>query len=196
MFGAPMLGQWKRGQAFLLGFPLLQLRASLGLAEVLDLGLGFDSFYGTMNEPLLTVKVGGLRAGGWSFAASLEAGWAFFTTRASREVRGARWITGQRNGNLSPGVLVSYQGTHPRAARLFIELRYTLAFDLEPYSTSPLSGVPPPFILGHDLGARVGAELPLSARTSFVFSLGLMVHTRAEDSPVMPSAAVGVVTGL
>lgn len=196
MLGAPMLGQWKRGQVFLLGFPLLQLRASIGLAEVLDVGLGFDSFYGTMNEPLLAVKVGGLRAGGWTFAASLEAGWAFFTTRASREVRGPRWITGQRNGNLSPAVLISFQGEHPRATRLFIELRYTLTFDTEPFSSTPLSGVPPPFLLGHNAGLRVGAELPLSARTSFVFLLGLMVHTRPDDSPVMPSAAVGVVTGL
>ena len=196
MFGAPMLGQWKRGQAFLLGFPLLQLRASIGLAEVLDLGLGFDSFYGTMNEPLLTVKVGGLRAGGWTFAASLEAGWAFFITRASREVRGPRWISGQRNGNLSPGVLISFQGEHPRATRLVIDLRYTLAFDTEPFSSSPLSGVPPPFILGHNVSAKVGAELPLSARTSFVFLLGLMIHTRPDDSPVMPTAAVGIVTGL
>ncbi len=196
MFGAPTLGQWKRGQSFVLGFPLLQLRLALGLADWFDLALGFDSFYGTMNEPRLALKLGGLKGGGWTFSGALEGGWAFFTTRASREVRGARWITGRRNGNASAAVLLSWQGTHARAARLFVEGRYSLAFDTEPFATDPLSGVPPAVILGHNGTARVGAELPLSKTTSFVFLLGLDFHGRDVDASVMPACSVGLVTGL
>jgi hypothetical protein len=195
VFGAAMLQRWNRGEAFLLGFPLLQLRALIGVAPSVDVGLGFDSFYLSMNEPRLALRFGGLTAGSWSFAASLEGGWAFFTTRASREVRGARWITGHRNVNIAPAAVFSYQGDHARAARMFISLRYSLALDTEPFVSTPLGGVPPAVVLGHNVEAQVGAELPLSPKTSFVFLLGLTVHSRPDDAPVMPACAVGIVTG-
>lgn len=196
MVGAPSLGQWKRGQLFLLGFPLLSIRASFGLADSFDLGLGFDSFYGVMNEPRLVARYAFFKGETWSFAATFEGGYAFFTQRAARETRGARWITGRRNVNLSPGLVVSYQGAHPRAARLFFEGRYLMALDTEPFSTNPLSGVPPAVIVGHNAVLRAGAELPLSAKTSFVFTLGLDFHGRIEDSVAMPSVSVGLVTSI
>lgn len=196
MVGAPSLGQWKRGQLFLLGFPLLQIRAAFGLADSFDLGVGFDSFYGVMNEPRLVARYCLFKGEAWSLAATFEGGYAFFTQRASRETRGARWITGRRNVNLTPGLVVSYQGAHPRAARLFFEGRYLLALDTEPFSTNPLSGVPPTLIAGHNGVFRAGAELPLSAKTSFVFTLGLDFHGRIEDAVAMPSVAVGLVTAI
>jgi hypothetical protein len=105
-------------------------------------------------------------------------------------------LTGRRNVNVSPALVVSYQGAHPRSARLFLEGRYLLAIDTEPFLTDPLSGVPPGLVIGHNGGVRAGAELPLSATTSFLFMLGVEVHGRVQDSALMPQVAVGVVTSL
>ncbi len=196
LFGGPTLGPWKRGASFLLGFPLLSMRAAIGLSERLDLGVGFDTMYLLMNEPRLTARYGGWTTGEWTLSGAFEVGWAFFQMKAAHETNGPRWMTGRRNLNLSPMAQVSYQGAHPRAARFVMDLGYTLAFDFEPYSKDPLGGVPPSLVLGHNVMFRFGAELPLSAKTSFVFLLGLDVHTRDVDSPVMPSASVGVVTNL
>lgn len=195
MFGAPALGQWKRGQAFVLGFPFFQIRASIGLLDNLDVGVGYDSFYLLMNEVRLLVKYGFGKGNGVTFALSFEGGGAFFNQRASKETRSTRWISGRRNFNFAPGAILSYQAASLRAARLFVDLRYMLTVDTEPFATTPLQGVPASFIIGHNVLTKVGAELPLSDRTSFLFSLGLDVHLRPDDSPVMPSVSVGLVTG-
>lgn len=195
MFGAPALGQWKRGQAFVLGFPFFQIRASIGLLDNLDVGVGYDSFYLLMNEVRLLVKYGFGKGNGVTFALAFEGGGAFFNQRASKETRSTRWISGRRNFNFVPGAILSYQAASLRAARLFVDVRYMLTVDTEPFATTPLQGVPASFIIGHNVLTKVGAELPLSERTSFLFSLGLDVHLRPDDSPVMPSVSVGLVTG-
>jgi hypothetical protein len=196
VLGAPTLGQWNRGESATLGFPLISLRFLIGLADRFDLGVGFDSFYTVMNEPLLVARVGLVKGGGWALSATVDGGYAWFTVSAAHETRGPRWLTGRRNVNVSPALVASYQGTHPRAARIFLEARYLLALDTEPYSVVPLGGVPPPFVPGHNGELRGGAELPLSAKTSFVFLLGLEVHGRAVDATLMPQVAVGVVTSI
>jgi len=197
MFGARSLGFLNRGEMFYLGFPLIGVRFSIGLAERFDFGIGFDSFYGMMNEPLVGMRVNFFRGTNWNMAATLEAGWAWFQSRASIDLRGPRWLTGRRNGNIMPGVVFSYQGDHPRAARLFLALQYLLTFDTEPYQKDPLGGVPASVQLGHNGQLRAGAEMPLSAKTSFVFLLGLDVHGRQpDDSIVMPVCSVGLVTSI
>lgn len=196
MFGARSLGFLNRGEMFYLGFPLLGIRLAMGLADRFDFGIGFDSFYGMMNEPIVMMRLNFFRGTNWSIGASLEGGWAFFTQRASVDLRGPRWLTGRRNGNLTPGVVFSYQGDHPRAARLFLSLQYLLTFDTEPYQKDPLGGVPASVQLGHNGLIRAGAEMPLSAKTSFVFLLGLDIHGRPEDSVVMPVCSVGLVTSI
>jgi hypothetical protein len=196
MLAGPTLGTGKRGQMVLLGFPLLGLRALFGVAEIFDIGLGFDSYYFLMNEPRVTMRLGLAKNENWSLVANLEGGYAFFTQRASRESRGSRWLTGHRNINISPALVGSYQGSAARAARVFFELRYTLALDTEPYATDPLVGVPPSIVPGHNVSLKGGAELPLSSRTSFVFSFGFDIHGRAEDAVVMPGASLGLVTSL
>lgn len=196
MYGGPTLGQFKRGQAIFLGFPLIGLKLGIGLLDRLDLSIGFQSFYGVMNEFHAGFKGQLLRGTNWSLSAALEGSLALFGQRASKEVRGARWLTGHRNYGISPGVVVSYQGDKPRAARLFADARYLLAFDTEPFAQNPLSGVPPGLILGHNVLLHFGAEMPLSARTSFIFKLGLDIHGRSDDSIMMPVAALGLVTGL
>jgi hypothetical protein len=194
--GAPSLGAGRRGQSISLGFPMLSLRALFGVTDWLDLGVGYDSYYFLMNEPRAVFRFGLVRGESWSFAASLEGGYAFFAQRASRESRGSRWLTGRRNINVSPALHVAYQGSQPRAARVFFELRYLMAFDLEPYATDPLVGVPPDVVVGHNVGLKGGAELPLSSKTAFVFAFGFDIHGRIEDSVVMPTAMVGLVTSL
>ena len=196
MFGGPTLGQWKRGQAIFLGFPLLGLKLAIGLLDRLDFSLGFESFYGVMNEFHTGFKVGIVRGANWSVAASIEGMLALFGQRASKEVRGPRWITGHRNYGISPGVIISYQGDSPRAARLFVDARYLMSFDTEPFAKDPLNGVPAALLLGHNVLLHFGAEMPLSARTSFVFLLGLDVHGRADDAVIMPVASLGLVTGI
>lgn len=196
MLGGPSLGAGKRGQMVLLGFPLLGLRALFGVSERFDLGVGFDTYYFLMNEPRVVVRVGLAKSENWSFTAILEGGYAFFSQRASRESRSSRWLTGRRNINVSPALVVAYQGSKPRDARVFFEGRYTLALDTEPYATDPLVGVPPAIVAGHNVSLKGGAELPLSSKTSFVFSFGFDIHGRAEDSVVMPGASLGLVTSL
>jgi len=181
---------------FYLGFPLLGIRLMMGLTERFDFGIGFDSFYIMMNEPTVAARVNFFRGANWSAAAILEGGWAFFTQKASADLRGPRWLTGRRNGNIAAGAIVSYQGDHPRAARLFLSLEYMLTFDTEPYQKDPLGGVPAAVQLGHNGLLRAGAEMPLSAKTSFVFLLGLDVHGRSEDATVMPVCSVGLVTSI
>ncbi len=196
VLGASTLGQWKRAQLVQLGFPLISLRFLLGVSDRVDLGVAFDSYYFLMNEPRLVARVGLVQGDTVALAASLEAGYAFFAQRASREVRGPRWLTGRRNVNVSPALTLSFQGASARSARAFFEARYTLALDTEPFATDPLVGVPAAVIPGHNVGLRGGAELPLSAKTSFCFTLGLEVNGRELDARVMPSLSVGLVTSL
>lgn len=196
MMGANSLGWGNRAQMVSLGFPLLSIRALFGLGEAFDLGVGFDSYYFLMNEPLAVARLQIVKGGGWAFGATLEAGYAFFSQRASREVRSSRWLTGRRNINVIPSLVVSYQGDKPRAARLFFDLRYLLALDTEPYATDPLTGVPPAVLPGHNVILRGGVELPLSAKTSAMLGFGFDVHGRADDSVVMPHFSVGLITGL
>ncbi len=195
MAGAPTLGAGKRGQMVLLGFPILTVRALFGLTDAFDLGVAFDTYYFLMNEPRVVARLALVKGENWSLSGSLEGGYAFFAQRASRESRSARWLTGRRNINVSPAMLLSYQGSKPRDARVFFELRYLMALDTEPYATDPLVGVPPAVVAVHNVMIKGGAEIPLSAKTSFVFSFGLDIHGREGDS-VMPGGSLGLVTSL
>ncbi len=196
MFAGPTLGQWKRGQAIYVGFPTLGLRLAIGLLDRLDFAVGFESFYGVMNEFHVGLKVGLIRGAHWNLSAAADGMLALFGQRASKEERGPRWITGHRNFGANPGLVLSYQGESPRAARLFVDLRYLIAFDTDTFAKDPLNGVPPDLIVGHNATLHFGAEMPLSARTSFMFMLGLDFHGRSDDAIIMPVAMLGLVTGL
>jgi hypothetical protein len=196
MLGAHPLGKWVRGQSLVLGFPLAQIRVNLGLHRLLDVGIGFDTLYGTLNEPRVSARWTPLLGEHWALALQLEAGATFYSVRAQGEGYGPRWITGRRNFNIQPGLLISYQGSHPRAARLFLQLFYLLALDTEPFQRQPLDPVPRGVAVGHNAGLKFGAELPLTSYTSLVFSLGADFHFRTGDSIVMPSAALGLVTSI
>lgn len=106
--GAPTLGQWKRGQSLTLGFPLITLKAAIGLFDRLDFGLGFETYYFLTFEFLAFIKVGLVRGTSWSFSLAVEGEGSFFTTPAAAETRGARWLTGHRNYSVSPQAILTY----------------------------------------------------------------------------------------
>lgn len=196
VFGAPALGSWKRAVGGYLGFPLLGVRLGAGVTERLDLQVAFDSFYGVANALGPQLKWQFLGGEGWAIAAVAKADRTWFTQRSCAEGKGPRWLTGDRNWNAQGGMVVSYRGDTPRSARLFFDGRYHVGFDTEPCQRTPLGGVPADLQIGHNLKVRMGAEMPFSPRTSFLFILGFDVHGRADDSPFMPVCAVGLVTAL
>jgi hypothetical protein len=198
MYGANTLGRWKRSESISLGFPLIAVRFSLGLADRVDVGAAFETVYTLLNEIRGTVRVrltDGTR-GNWMVAFAFEGGGALYRTRASREVRGSRWITGRRNFNFVPGLVVSREASSLRSTRFFCSLRYMLALDTEPFVRDPLEGVPPPFRIGHNGMFTVGAEAPIDEATSFLLSAGLEFHGDPRDAPVMPTISLGMVFGL
>ncbi len=179
-----------------LGFPLMGIRAGFGAAPALDLGLGLDSFYGAMNDFRAFAKwqlYGGRR---WAWALAFEGGRAFFTESSATEGKGARWLTGRRDWNLAPGLIASFRGEAAQSARLFVDVRYQIAFDTEPYQRDPLGGTPPAVQVAGNVLLRGGAEMPISAKTSFLFVMGFDLHGRVEDSTVMPTFSLGVVTAI
>ncbi|MGV3620060.1 MAG: hypothetical protein ACO1OB_04545 [Archangium sp.] len=196
VWGATPLGHGNRGQSVMMGFPLLDVRALFGLGDRVDLGLGFDSYFFMMNQPKGIVRVNLVRTETLALSAQLEGGYAFFVQRATLESRGARWLTGRRNVNINPSLVLSLQGPAPRAPRIYFAAHYLMTLDFEGYASSPLGGIPPAIIVGHNGGIRGGAELPLSSRTSFLFMFGLDIHGRDVDSVVMPTGGLGVVTSL
>ncbi len=196
LYGAPALGRFERAFGVYVGFPLLGVRVAMGLTDRLDVGVGFDSFYTAMNEVRLLGRYQFWGTEHWAASLVFEAGKAYFNAKPVVEGTGARWLTGRRNYNFVPGAVLSYRGGSPHSARLFFDLRYHGAVDSEPYQKDPLGGVPASLQLGHNLPIRLGAEMPLSARTSFVFVLGFDLHGRAEDSAFMPFVSVGLVSGI
>ena len=198
IYGGETLGQGNRGLGLYLGFPLVGLKAGIGVLDRLDVGLGFDSFYGVMNEPRAFVKFLAAKDSNWALSLQVEGGMAFFLQKPELDAsgHGARWLTGRRNYNLEPGLIVSYRGDSPQAARLFMDLRYQMSFDTEPFTKDPLGGVPGPVLLGSNFPVRLGAEMPFSPSTAFLFQFGFDIHTRKEDAAFMPVVSVGLVTGI
>jgi hypothetical protein len=196
LHGGQSLGTLQPAAGAYLGFPLLGIRAGMGLADRVDAGVGFDSFYGVMNEFRGYLRVGLVQELHWAFAFQVEAGHAFFAQRPEVEQIGARWLTGRRNWNIEPGVQLSWRGNTVQSARLFVDLRYHAALDTQPYTEVPLGGVPPAVVWGHNVPFRAGAEMPFSPTTSFLFMFGFDIHGRGSDAPFMPTLAVGLVAGL
>jgi hypothetical protein len=162
-----------------------------------DVIASVDSLYGMMNELRLggrwRVLDGGPR---WSVGLAVEGGHAFFLRPASVELKGARYLSGRRNWNVLPGLVASFQRQGTRAARLFLDVRYHLSLDTEPIQRTPLGGLPPSVVTGSAFPIRLGAEMPLSEKTSYSVTVGGDVRTRSEDADFMPVFSVGIVTGL
>jgi hypothetical protein len=197
LLGARTVGAGGFAAGFSLGFPTLSARVALGVLPRVDALVGVDSLYGMMTE---------LRAGGrwmvldggprWSLGLAVEGGHAFFLRPASVEDKGARYLSGRRNWNVLPGLVGNLQLEGRRRARLFFDARYHLSFDTEPIQRTPLGGLPPSVVSGSAFPLRLGAEVPLSEKTSYSVTVGGDLRTRPEDADFMPVLSVGIVTGL
>jgi len=196
VYGAPALGQWKRGLGIYMGFPLLGAKFALGLTDHIDAGVMFDSMYGVMNDFRLHLKWQLVDRKNWTAAFVADGGYALFASSPQAEGSGPRWLTGRRNWNLNPGLLISYRGDSPHSPRLFLDSRCAIAFDTQPYEVDPLSGVPGSVQTSANFTSRAGAEMPFSAKTSFLFMFGFDIHGRSTDSPFMVDVSVGIVTSI
>lgn len=197
LYGGRSLGMGHLAVGLSLGFPLLSVRAALGVLPRLDVGLGMDSFYGMMNEARVGARFTLLDGGDkGSLGLVVDGGRAFFLRPADVEQKGARYLSGRRNWNLLPGLVGSWQLSGPRAPRAFLDVRYQLAWDTEPVQRTPLGGLPPAATLDGAFVARMGAEVPVSEKTSYVVSLGGDFRNRPEDAGFMPALSLGVVSAL
>ncbi|MFL5344947.1 MAG: hypothetical protein ACJ8AT_09135 [Hyalangium sp.] len=193
LYGAHVLEPGKVAAGMTLGFPLASARAVMGVLPRLDVGLGVDSMYGIMNEARVYARFGLVSTDSADVAFSVEAGRAFFIHSPSQEQFGARYFTGRRNWNLAPGFVGSM--LLGRRTRGFVDLRYLLAFDTQPFQSDPLGGIPQGVQVGGNFLFRGGLEVPFSERTSYVVSVGGNIHGRKEDAAFMPMIAVGLVAG-
>ncbi|WP_224366141.1 hypothetical protein [Hyalangium versicolor] len=193
LYGGRLLEPGKLGAGAMLGFPLASVRLSVGLLPWLDAGLGADSLYGIMNEVRGYVRLGILSGEEAHLAFSIEGGHAFFLNSPSEEQYGARYFTGRRNWNVAPGFVGSV--LLGKRSRGFLDVRYLLAFDTQPYQENPLGGVPDGVQMGGNLLFRGGLEVPFSERTSYLVMVGGNIQGRDEDASFMPVVGIGVVTG-
>jgi hypothetical protein len=195
LFGAQSLGQGNRALGLSLGFPLVTVKASLGLLPRVDVGVGADSLYGVMTNVHLHARASLLEGRYGALAVTVEGGYAFFLKSSLEEFEGARYLTGRRNWNLLPGLVASLQRGSPLAMRFFLDVRYHLAIDTEPTMRTPLGGVSGTQV-SSNVPVRLGFEVPFSERTSYVIMVGADFHGRPEDTAFMPALGVGLVTAL
>jgi hypothetical protein len=162
LHGAAPLGPWKRAGAVSLGFPLLSARILMGVTPKLDVGVEYDTLYGLMHDVRASARWSLVTGDNLSFGLVGDAGPAFYTRRPGFDFHGARWLTGRRDYNASAGVVLSVQGSSPRASRFFVAGRCLLAMDMDPLQTEPLGGTPPPVLFSANLLSEVGLEAPVS----------------------------------
>lgn len=177
------------------GFPTFGAQVRRGIFDGFDLGLGFESFYGMMNEGQLNARYQ-LTSGDTELAVTLLGSYAQFVLKPQNDPVGARWITGHRNWNVAPGLSLSHRASNPHMPRLFLSAQAWIAIDTQPYQRNPLGGVPQGAVPGWNVPVRMGGELPISSASSFVVTLGFDIHGRPGDAVFMPVLTVGAVVGL
>ncbi|NVJ04450.1 hypothetical protein HUW63_04225 [Myxococcus sp. AM001] len=196
LLGARTVGEGRLAAGLALGFPIVSARVAVGVHRRVDVLAGVDSAYGLMNELRVgarwMVLDGGPR---WSVGVAVEGSHAFFLRPASVEDRGARYYSGRRNWNVLPGLVGSLQLAGARAPRLFLDVRYLMALDTEPIQGVPLGGLPPDVALSGAFPVRLGAEIPVSEKTSYALTIGGDIRTRPDETDFMPVITFGVVTG-
>jgi len=196
VYGAAALGSWRRAAAVSLGFPVLQVRALMGLGGNLDVGVEYDTLYGLMHDVRASARWMLWNGETMSLGLVGDAGPAFYSRTPQQDSKGARWLTGRRNVNATGGMVLSVHGPAPRASRFFLSARCLLSMDTEPVQGEPLGGTPPPVVFAPNLLTELGLEAPVSEWVSLAFRVGLDLHGRQEDSLVMVTGSAGVVTAL
>ncbi|WP_223646975.1 hypothetical protein [Corallococcus sp. EGB] len=196
LYGGRSLGSGHIGVGMELGFPFVSARAVYGVLEPLDLGLGVDTVYGLMTELRASARLTLMDSDNASLAFVVDGGHAFFLRPADTEDRGARYLSGRRDWNVAPGLVMSFQGDSPRAWRPYMDVRALMAFDMDPVQRDPLGGRPPAWKLDAAVLIRLGAEIPVGEKTSYAVSLGGDFRSRSTDAEFMPTVSVGVVSTL
>ncbi|MFB1483264.1 hypothetical protein [Corallococcus sp. RDP092CA] len=196
LYGGRSLGSGHMGVGMELGFPFVSARGVYGVLERLDLGLGVDTVYGLMTELRASARLTLLESDNVSLAFGVDGGHAFFLRPPDTEDKGARYLSGRRDWNVAPGLVMSFQGDGPRAWRPYLDVRALMAFDMDPVQKDPLSGVPPAWKLDAAVLVRMGAEFPVGEKTSYAVSLGGDFRSRSTDAEFMPTLSVGVVSTL
>lgn len=196
VFDAATLDDQQIAVAVALGFPYAMIRGAYGLSESIDVGAGFNSLYGQVNQPVVfgKLRLRGDTKSSFAFALRLDLEAAFFRDSPSADGnRGARWLTGQRDFSVHPGLLISTRSN--RGAVFFADIGAQVTFDTHPRTSGPLTGRPPPLRVRGNLPLRMGVDLPLSAHLSFFSGFGLDVHFHEQDSAAMPYLELGVTFG-
>jgi hypothetical protein len=194
LYGARVLEPGRVAAGIVIGFPLVSAQLSVGVLPRLDLGVGADSLYGIMNELRAYARYGLVQGEEGQLALSVDGGHAFFLNPPSREEFGARYFTGRRNWNLAPGLVGSL--LVGKRSRGFLDVRYLITFDTQPFQRVPLGGAPEGVQVGGNFLFRAGLEVPFSERTSYVVTVGGNIHGRPEDAAFMPVVGIGVVAGI
>ncbi len=193
LHGAKVLEPRQVAAGLMVGFPLASARVAMGVLPRLDMSVGVDSLYGIMTEVRGSLRFGLVEGEEGHLALSVEGGHAFFLNAPSQEEQGARFFTGRRNWNVAPGLIGSL-GVG-RASRGFVDLRYMVSFDTQPFQRVPLGGAPRGVQVSGNFLFRAGVEVPYSEKTAYVVTVGANIHGRAEDASFMPVVGVGVITG-
>ncbi len=94
---------------------------------------------------------------------------------------------------MAPGLV----GSLPLGVRTrgFLDVRYLVAFDTQPFQQTPLGGRPEGVQVSGNFIFRAGLEVPFSELTSYVVMVGANIQGREEDASFMPAVGIGVVTG-
>ncbi|MDC0713875.1 hypothetical protein POL68_35750 [Stigmatella sp. ncwal1] len=196
LHGAVPLARGQLAASLLVGFPLASAHVSFGVLPRLDVGGVVNSLYGIMNEVNARVRFTVLEGEVAQLALGMEGGHAFFLKPQSREVHGGRYFTGRRDWNLMPGLAGSAWLWGKSRSRVFLDLRYLLSIDTDPFLRTPLGGVPDDVQTSGNVLFRTGLEVPFSESSSYVIMLGGNIHGRPEDADFMPTISFGVVAGM
>ena len=177
------------------GFPLMQIEAGLGLAPRLSVigSVGAFLYYGQLWQPGLALKVNlydnPRRA---SVALRLGGSYTFFSIGEIPEDHGPRWVTGERNVAASAQLAVSFDGVNNLRCSVTAGVESTL--DLTPRPPAPLTPAPN-YSIGYNIPFRIGFEVRSSRNLSLLGALGFDIHTRSDDSDVMPFILLGLTFG-
>lgn len=180
------------GFAAVLGFPILQVQAGIGIGRRADLYAGFNSMYGAFNQPTAGVRITARDGLDGTLGLAFRVGFAYtaFRVSAAADQNGIRWLTGERD--LSAIVSVSASARSGRGVPFFIELGYSPNLDLDPQLVDCFPcGPKPTATFGGNIPFRMGVELPLSRYVNFAGIWGVDFHLRGEDSPAMPILLFG-----
>jgi len=190
LFDAQSLGRGNLRFALAAGFPYVQGAVGVGVGGRVDLDLRVDTFYGAANQFGVGPRVRVFGGDAFALALGLQLQGTLFRSPAIADglsADSARHLTGLRNWGVEPELVVSTRGT---AGSLFGGVAYQATYATEPDAQAPLTGPPPKW--GSNLGLRLGGELGFGRNRWRLFAvLGLDLHLRAGDAPVLPRAELG-----